>query len=168
MEPPTFRDRRGLFFESYNHKTLEAVLGRSVGFVQDNHSVSHEGVLRGLHFQTGKHAQAKLVRVVRGEVLDVVVDLRRDSNTYRNVFRTILSESNRKMLFIPKGMAHGFLSLKDDSVFLYKCDEYYNKDAESGIIYNDPDLKIDWGFPENKIILSDKDMKLPKLKDLSI
>ncbi len=168
MEPVTYRDRRGLFFESYNQKTLEAALGRSICFVQDNHSVSHEGVLRGLHFQTGNHAQAKLVRVVRGEVLDVVVDIRKGSKTFSNVFKTVLSENNSKMLFIPKGMAHGFLSLKDDTVFLYKCDAYYNTDAESGIIYNDPDLKIDWGYPENKIILSDKDMQLPKFKDLPI
>lgn len=168
LEPLTFRDRRGIFFESYNHKILEDALGRSVSFVQDNHSVSHKNVLRGLHFQTGEHAQAKLVRVARGEVLDVVVDLRRESNTYRNVFRTILTETNRKMLYIPKGMAHGFLSLMDETIFLYKCDEYYNKEAESGIIYNDPDLNIDWGIPEDEIILSEKDMELPKLKDLSL
>lgn len=138
----------------------------TLSFVQDNHSVSHKGVLRGLHFQRGDKAQAKLVRVLKGEVLDVVVDLRKKSPTFKQVFKTVLSDKKNQMLFIPAGMAHGFLSLSDNTVFLYKCDEYYDREAESGIIFNDPDLNINWGTPQDKIVLSEKDRELPKLKDL--
>lgn len=166
IEPIIYKDKRGEFFESFNKRDLEKALGKSLSFVQDNHSVSHRGVLRGLHFQTGNKAQAKLVRVLKGEVLDVVVDLRKESPSYRKSFKTILSEKNKQMLFIPKGMAHGFLSLEDDTVFLYKCDEYYDKESESGIIFNDPELNINWGFPSNKIVLSEKDRKLARLKNV--
>lgn len=168
ITPKIFRDERGAFFESYNERAFMAKLGISVSFVQDNHSISNKGVLRGLHFQSGKYAQAKLVRVVRGEVLDVVVDIRKHSPTYGKHFKVRLSEQNQKMLFIPKGLAHGFLSLEDHTVFIYKCDEYYNKEAETGIIYNDPDLELDWEFPVDKLILSEKDRALPTLKDLGI
>jgi dTDP-4-dehydrorhamnose 3,5-epimerase len=168
IEPIIYRDKRGEFFESFNKRDLEKALGQPLSFVQDNHSVSHRGVLRGLHFQTGHKAQAKLVRVLKGEVLDVVVDLRKESRSYKKVFKTILSEKNNQMLFIPKGMAHGFLSLEDDTIFLYKCDEYYDNQSESGIIFNDPDLNINWGFPSDKIVLSEKDRKLPRLKDLKL
>ena len=168
IEPFIYRDKRGEFFESFNKRDLEKALRQPLSFVQDNHSVSHRGVLRGLHFQTGHMAQAKLVRVLKGEVLDVVVDLRKESPSYRKVFKTILSEKNNQMLFIPKGMAHGFLSLEDDTIFLYKCDEYYDNQSESGIIFNDPDLNINWGFPSDKIVLSEKDRKLPRLKDLKL
>ncbi|MEY8020367.1 dTDP-4-dehydrorhamnose 3,5-epimerase [Muriicola sp. SD30] len=168
IEPIIFRDNRGEFFESFNKRDLEKALGQPLSFVQDNHSVSKKGVLRGLHFQTGHRAQAKLVRVLKGEVLDVVVDLRKESPSYKNVFKTILSEKNKQMLFIPKGMAHGFLSLEDDTVFVYKCDEYYDNQSESGIIFNDPDLNINWGFPSDKIVLSEKDRKLARLKDVKL
>ncbi|MEZ2413736.1 dTDP-4-dehydrorhamnose 3,5-epimerase [Muriicola sp. E247] len=168
IEPIIFKDNRGEFFESFNKRDLEKALGQPLSFVQDNHSVSKKGVLRGLHFQTGHRAQAKLVRVLKGEVLDVVVDLRKESPSYKNVFKTILSEKNKQMLFIPKGMAHGFLSLEDDTVFVYKCDEYYDNQSESGIIFNDPDLNINWGFPSDKIVLSEKDRKLARLKDVKL
>ena len=147
---------------------LEDSLGYEVKFVQDNHSMSAKGVLRGLHFQVGKHAQAKLVRVTAGEVLDVVVDLRKDSPTFGKHYKTTLSGLNNKMLFIPKGMAHGFLCLQDNTVFTYKCDNYYHPESEGGIMYNDPDLNIDWEMPLDKIILSEKDLHLPAFKDLAL
>ncbi len=168
IEPKIFKDQRGVFFESFNKKELEAVLNTPLNFVQDNHSVSKKGVLRGLHFQIGSKAQAKLVRVVQGEVIDVVVDLRKNSLTYLKHYKIKLTAESRRMLFIPKGMAHGFLALKDDTMFLYKCDSYYDTEAESGILYNDPKLNIDWEFPADQIILSDKDKKLPLLRQLKI
>ena len=161
VEPRLFSDERGIFFESYSKADFESSLGKTVNFVQDNHSISKKGVLRGLHFQKGIYAQAKLVRVVKGSVLDVVVDLREGSPTFKQYIKLILSEENRKMLFIPKGMAHGFLSLSEETIFTYKCDNYYNKSAESGIRYNDPDLQIDWGFPDKDFIISQKDLELP-------
>jgi len=164
IEPTLFRDDRGVFFESYNHRKFEEAVGQRIDFVQDNHSVSHKGVLRGLHFQTGKHAQAKLVRVVQGKALDVVVDLRQDSTTFGQHFKMILSESNARLLFVPKGMAHGFLAMEDNTVFLYKCDDYYHKDSEGGIIYNDAELGIDWEYPLNQVLLSEKDLDLPSFK----
>lgn len=168
IEPKVYEDIRGIFFESFNKKLLETGLNAPLNFVQDNHSVSKKGVLRGLHFQIGIKAQAKLVRVVQGEVIDVVVDLRKDSPTYLKHFKTTLTAESRHMLFIPKGMAHGFLALKEDTMFLYKCDSYYDTEAESGILYNDADLNIDWEFPADQIILSDKDKKLPLLRQLKI
>ncbi len=164
IEPIIFKDNRGVFFESYNHSKFEEAIGQRIDFVQDNHSVSHKGVLRGLHFQTGKHAQAKLVRVAKGKALDVVVDLRADSDTFGQHFKMVLSELNAKLLFVPKGMAHGFLALEDNTVFLYKCDAYYQKESEGGIIYNDPELGIDWEFPLNQVLLSGKDLELPSFK----
>ena len=168
ITPKVYDDERGIFFESFNQQEFEKALGRPIQFVQDNHSISNKGVLRGLHFQTGKHAQAKLVRVVKGEVIDVILDIRKDSPTFGNHYKVRLSSLNKQMLFIPKGLAHGFLALEEDTVFLYKCDEYYNNQAESGIIYNDPQWKIDWEFPADQIILSKKDSVLPEFNELGI
>ena len=166
LEPKVHTDARGAFFEAYRKDELEALLGQRIDFVQDNHSVSKKGVLRGLHFQKEPYAQAKLVRVVEGEVLDVVVDLRTGSPTYGQHYKTRLSAENRKILFIPRGMAHGFLSLTEEAIFTYKCDNYYRKDAEAGILFNDPELQIDWEYPLQDLILSEKDRKLPTLKQL--
>ncbi|AXG68958.1 dTDP-4-dehydrorhamnose 3,5-epimerase [Kordia sp. SMS9] len=164
LEPQVFGDSRGSFMESYNEQKFPA----KVHFVQDNQSISQKGVLRGLHFQKGAHAQAKLVRVIRGEVLDVAVDIRPDSKTYGQHFSIILNAENNKQLFVPRGFAHGFAVLEDDTIFAYKCDNFYNKEAESGIIYNDPDIAIDWKLSEEEIMLSDKDKLLPNLKSLSL
>ena len=166
IEPVVYTDKRGLFYESYNKEKFEAVLGYPIKFVQDNHSVSQKGTLRGLHFQKGDHAQAKLVRVVRGSVLDVVVDLRPESPTFGKHYKTRLSAAQSTMLFIPRGMAHGFLALENDTVFTYKCDNYYARESESGIHYADPELKIDWEFPEDQLIVSEKDLNLPSIKTL--
>lgn len=168
LEPRVFADERGVFFESYNKEILEKVLEGPVNFVQDNHSVSHKGVLRGLHFQGGNDAQAKLVRVISGEVIDVVVDLRPESPTFKRHYKTRLTAKENKMLFIPRGMAHGFIALQDNTLFLYKCDNYYNPKAEYGIIFNDPELKINWEYPETEMIISAKDLHLPKLKELKL
>ncbi len=168
IAPIIYEDLRGTFFEAYNKKKFEAVVGRAIEFVQDNHSVSQKGVLRGLHFQKGDDAQAKLVTVVSGKVLDVVVDLRPDSPTFKQHYKTLLSADDPKMIFIPRGMAHGFLVLEDDTVFRYKCDNYFAPESEGGIYYNDPDLKIDWGIAHDEIILSEKDQNLPRLKNLQL
>ena len=143
IEPQIFKDSRGAFFESWNAKKFKQ-LGISEDFVQDNQSVSSKGVLRGLHFQNPPYAQAKLVRVIKGSVLDVAVDLRKNSPTYGMHVSVILSEQNNKSFFIPKGFAHGFLSLEDNTVFNYKCSDYYNKESEGSLLWNDEDLKIDW------------------------
>jgi dTDP-4-dehydrorhamnose 3,5-epimerase len=168
LEHDIFEDDRGKFYESYNKEKVEKVLGFAVNFVQDNHSVSHKGVLRGLHFQEKPYEQSKLVRVIRGEALDVVVDIRPDSPTFGQHYKIKLSENDGISLFIPKGMAHGFLALKNQTVFVYKCDNYYHKESERGIIYNDPDLCIDWENKEEALVLSEKDRKLLGLKDLNI
>jgi dTDP-4-dehydrorhamnose 3,5-epimerase len=166
IEPQVFDDGRGYFFESFNQKRFEEVTGLSVQFVQDNQSKSDRGVLRGLHFQQGEFAQAKLVRVIKGKVLDVVVDIRPDSPTFGKTFSEILSEENQRQIFIPRGFAHGFSVLEDDTIFSYKCDNYYNKASESGIIYNDPELGIDWMLSEDEILLSEKDKVLQSFKSL--
>ncbi len=163
ISPDVFRDHRGIFLESYRKNKFNESTGLVIDFVQDNQSVSTRGVLRGLHFQEGSHAQAKLVRVIFGEVLDVVVDLRPDSPSFKKSLSILLNDKNHHQLFIPQGFAHGFLTLSDVSVFSYKCDRYYSPGAESGIIYNDPDLAIDWGMPENELILSEKDKNLSTL-----
>ncbi|HLT32602.1 MAG TPA: dTDP-4-dehydrorhamnose 3,5-epimerase [Aquaticitalea sp.] len=160
IEPTVFEDQRGYFFESFNQKEFEDVIG-NVNFVQDNESLSTRGVLRGLHYQTGEYAQAKLVRVIKGNVLDVAVDIRKDSKTYGQQFSIELSETNKRQLFIPKGFAHGFIVLSDTAIFSYKCDNYYNKESEGGIIYNDETLNIDWQLSEKEFIISDKDRVLP-------
>jgi dTDP-4-dehydrorhamnose 3,5-epimerase len=159
-------DSRGNFFETFNQHLFNELTGGSIVFVQDNQSKSSKGVLRGLHFQTEEYAQAKLVRVIRGKVLDVCVDLRADSKSFGKYFSIILDDKNNKQLFIPKDFAHGFLALEDNTIFSYKCDNYYNKSSERGIIYNDPSLRIDWNFPENEILLSEKDKNLPAFETL--
>lgn len=166
LTPTVFSDGRGRFFESYKKEAFNEALGQEVNFVQDNESFSSKGVLRGLHFQKGAFAQAKLVRVVHGSVLDVVVDLRPDSTTYGEHFSIELSADNKKQLFVPRGFAHGFVVLSDTAVFSYKCDNYYNKESESGIIYNDSTLNIDWILPSEQLQLSEKDLLLPKFKSL--
>jgi dTDP-4-dehydrorhamnose 3,5-epimerase len=163
VEPRIFGDERGFFFESFNQKTFLDLTGHNTLFVQDNQSYSVKGVLRGLHLQKGGSAQAKLVRVVKGEVLDVAVDLRTGSKTYGKHFGVRLSESNNLQLFIPRGFAHGFVVLSDDAIFQYKCDNYYDKAAEGGIHYADPSLAIDWILPNDQLIVSSKDMELPDM-----
>lgn len=164
IEPKIFNDERGYFLESYNENTFQNGVGKRVHFVQDNQSFSTKGVLRGLHYQTEEHAQAKLVRVLQGEVLDVVVDVRPKSTTYGEHITILLSSENQKQFFIPRGFAHGFLVLSDTATFFYKCDNFYNKESEGGIIYNDMSLNIDWKLPEQNLIISDKDMILPPLE----
>ncbi len=166
IEPTVFGDSRGSFFESFNQHRFNELTGLDVSFVQDNQSVSQRGVLRGLHFQVGMHAQAKLVRVIKGRVLDVAVDIRKGSSTFGQVFSIELSGENNKQLFIPRGFAHGFSVLENDTIFAYKCDNYYNKESESGIIFNDIDLNIDWKLTKNEVLLSEKDKTLNRLKDL--
>ena len=156
VQPDVFTDERGYFFESYQKEKFRE-LGISADFVQDNESMSMKGVLRGLHFQVPPFAQGKLVRVVRGSVLDVAVDLRKNSGTYGKWESVLLSAENKLMLYIPEGFAHGFLVLEDYTIFQYKCTNYYHRESERGIIWNDPDLKIDWGI-ENPLV-SDKDLK---------
>ena len=165
IEPKVFLDERGAFFESFQKENLEQALGSTINFVQDNQSISKHGVLRGLHFQEGEHAQAKLIQVVQGEVLDVIVDMRKDSATFGQHLSFVLSDSNRKSIFIPKGMAHGFLARSEEVIFSYKCDAYYNQASERGIVYNDQTLDIDWDYPIENIILSQKDTELPTFKE---
>lgn len=152
-----FGDSRGGFFESFNRKTFQNLTGVDVNFVQDNQSTSMRGVLRGLHFQKGDAAQAKLVRVLHGAVLDVAVDLRKDSETFGRYYSIELTSTSHTQLFIPRGFAHGFIVLSDTAVFFYKCDNYYDKSAEGGIIYNDPQLNIDWRLDSSEFVLSEKD-----------
>lgn len=161
-----FPDPRGYFFESFNQKKFESLTGLNISFVQDNQSKSSRGVLRGLHFQQGEHAQSKLVRVLQGKVLDVAVDLRKDSPTFGQHVTIELSEENHVQFFVPRGFAHGFIVLSDRAVFFYKCDNYYNKASEGGILYNDDALGIDWKMNESELLLSDKDMELRKLNDI--
>ena len=155
LTPKVFKDERGYFMESYNHKKWERLL--KTDFVQDNESLSEKGVLRGLHFQKPPYAQAKLVRVVRGSVLDVAVDLRKSSPTYGQYFKIILSAENKKQFFIPAGFAHGFLCLEDDTIFSYKCSEYYHSESEVIIQWSDASIKIDWGI--NNPLVSERDTK---------
>ena len=164
--PRIFEDKRGVFFETFNNKDFSKKIGMQVDFVQDNQSISSFGVLRGLHFQKGKDAQAKLVRVIVGKILDIVVDLRKDSETFGRSFSYILDSIKNEQLFVPRGFAHGFITLSERSIFSYKCDNFYNNASESGIIYNDTTLALDWKLSEDDIIVSDKDLLLPKLKDL--
>jgi dTDP-4-dehydrorhamnose 3,5-epimerase len=160
FEPRVWEDGRGYFFESYNRQTFEAA-GITARFVQDNQARSTRGVLRGLHYQTGAFAQAKLVRVIEGEVLDIAVDLREDSATYGQWFSIRLSAENKKQLFVPRGFAHGYVVLSDTAEFAYKCDNFYARAHEGGIIYNDPTLNIDWEITGIDLIISEKDLALP-------
>ena len=168
LQPQLFKDERGHFYESFNLSSFEKTIGQCVNFVQDNESLSSKGVLRGLHFQKGEFAQAKLVRVVKGSVQDVVVDMRPNSKTYGQYFSIELSEENRSQLFIPRGLAHGFLVLENETIFCYKCDNFYNKEAESGILYNDTSLAINWNTLEKDFIISKKDLMLPKFKEVEL
>lgn len=165
IEPKIFHDDRGYFMESFNEARFEQETGVKVHFIQDNQSFSTKGVLRGLHYQTGDHSQAKLVRVLHGEVLDIAVDIRPDSKTYGEHVAIVLSGENQRQFFVPRGFAHGFLVLSDRASFFYKCDNYYNKESEGGIIFNDQALKIDWMLPEENLIISDKDKILPTLEN---
>lgn len=164
IEPRVFPDKRGFFMESYNKREFEAI-GLTMEFVQDNHSKSTKGVLRGLHFQD-KHPQGKLVRVIRGEVFDVAVDIRRGSPTFGKWYGIILSEDNKRMFYIPEGFAHGFLVLSDEADFLYKCTDYYHPDEDNGIIWNDPDIGIDWPLNGMEPILSEKDKKRKRINEV--
>ena len=166
LEPNKIGDSRGYFFESFNASKFAELTGRTVDFVQDNQSFSTKGVLRGLHAQAGQYAQAKLVRVLQGAVLDVVLDARPDSPTFGQHEAIELSAENNLQVFIPRGFLHGFVVLSDSATFFYKCDNYYNPQAEGGVYYGDDDLNIDWIVPEDKLILSEKDQKLPRLKEL--
>jgi dTDP-4-dehydrorhamnose 3,5-epimerase len=163
VEPAVFEDARGYFMESFNKERFNAKIGASMDFIQDNQSFSSRGVIRALHYQTGEHAQAKLVRVLSGMVLDVAVDIRSDSPTFGEHVAIELSAENKKQLFIPRGFAHGFVALSETAEFFYKCDNYYNKASEGGIIYNDPTINIDWKVPLNEILVSEKDVILPTL-----
>ncbi len=165
IEPKVFQDSRGYFFESFSERDFAEQVA-PVKFVQDNESKSCYGVVRGLHFQKPPHAQAKLVRVIRGRVLDVAVDLRSGSPTYGRSCAVELSEDNRRQLFIPKGFAHGFSVLSEEAVFQYKCDDYYAPQCEGAVLWNDPDIGIDWGVPPDHVILSEKDARSPLLKNL--
>lgn len=162
IEPKVWEDGRGYFFESYNRARF-GEQGISKEFVQDNQSLSQKNSLRGLHFQAPPYAQAKLVRVIKGSVLDVAVDIRKDSPTYGQSYSLELNESNMLQLYVPEGFAHGFRALEDETLFFYKCSALYNKASERGILWNDPDLNIDWGIREP--VLSEKDSSQPLFKD---
>lgn len=165
LEPKIIGDERGSFMESFNEKIFAEGVGQQVHFVQDNQSFSTKGVLRGLHYQTGAHAQAKLVRVLNGEVLDVAVDLRPNSPTYGQHETALLTGDNQIQFYIPRGFAHGFLVLSETATFFYKCDNFYNAASEGGILFNDPTLTIDWKFPIEDMIISEKDQQLPTLEN---
>lgn len=167
LEPKVFGDERGYFFESFSQREFEEKVCKTT-FVQDNESSSRYGVLRGLHFQKPPHAQAKLVRVVKGKVLDIAVDIRKGSPTFGHHVSIELSGENKRQLFIPRGFAHGFAVLSDEVVFQYKCDRYYVPHSEGGILWNDPALGIDWKLPEEDVILSEKDKKNVLLNELKL
>ena len=162
FEPRVFEDSRGYFFEAYN-ETVFREAGLDLTFVQDNQSKSSFGVIRGLHYQLNPYAQTKLVRVLEGKILDVAVDLRRGSATYGQHIAVELSAENKKQLLIPAGFAHGFSVISESATVLYKCDAFYNKESEAGVIFNDPALRIDWQIPTGREIVSDKDKALPPL-----
>lgn len=166
IKPQIFEDKRGLFLETYHRKRFYELTGIDTEFVQDNQSISRYGVLRGLHYQKGEFAQTKIVRAIYGKVLDVVVDLRPDSPSFKKTYSVILDDENLYQLYVPKGFGHGFLTLSEKSVFAYKCDHYYTPGSEAGLIYNDPELGIDWDFPEEKMIISDKDKVQPTFKQV--
>lgn len=165
IEPRVFGDSRGYFFESFSERDFKREVA-DVDFVQDNESKSSYGVVRGLHFQKSPYAQAKLVRVVKGKVLDVAVDLRKESPTFGRYVAMELSEENHRQMFIPRGFAHGFSVLSEEVIFQYKCDNYYAPQSEGAVAWDDPDLDIDWKIPAGKVLLSEKDKKHPRLKDI--
>ncbi len=164
IKPNVFKDERGSFCETYNKNDFKSI-GISYEFLQDNQSVSNKGVLRGLHFQNPPFEQGKLIRVVKGSVRDIVVDIRNNSPQYGKYFSVILSEENNLMLWVPPGFAHGFLTLEDNTIFIYKCSQVYNKASEGAILWNDPDLNIDWNIDEPNI--SEKDKSAIKFKMLN-
>ena len=166
IEPRVFGDARGYFFESFNAREFAQATGIDVTFVQDNESMSHYGVLRGLHYQQPPYAQSKLVRVVEGSVLDVAVDIRKGSPTYGQYVAVELSAENHHQFYMPKGIAHGFSVLSEKVIFQYKCDEFYAPQSEGAIAWDDPDLNIDWLLPRDKILLSEKDRHHPCLRDV--
>lgn len=162
FDPKLWKDDRGYFYEAFNANTFKEA-GIDADFVQDNQARSTFGVLRGLHYQVGKFAQAKLVRVLEGEVLDVVVDIREGSSTYGKSYSVLLSAENKRQMFIPRGFAHGYVVLSETAEFFYKCDNFYSKESEGGLLYNDPQLNIDWKIDLDKAILSEKDLVNPVL-----
>ena len=164
FEPKVFEDKRGYFYESYNQQTF-AEEGVSINFLQDNQARSSYGVVRGLHYQLEPFAQTKLLRVLSGEIIDAVVDIRKNSPTYGKAYTILLSAENKKQLLVPKGFAHGYSVISQTAEVFYKCDEFYHKEAEGGIAWNDPSLEIDWQIPADKILVSEKDQQLPFLKD---
>ena len=166
LNPGVFKDERGYFYESFNEKVFNPLTGTKVNFIQDNQSYSSKGTLRGLHFQTGDAAQAKLVRVTKGSAFDVAVDLRPDSPTFKHWYGVELSENNHLQFFIPRGFAHAFVALEDNTIFQYKVDNYYSSENDGGVIWNDEELAITW--PELKLELSEKDKNLPKLNQLNL
>lgn len=166
IRPKVFEDTRGYFFESYNEKLFREA-GVNIRFVQDNQSRSSYGVIRGLHMQKEPHAQAKLLRVLEGAIFDVAVDLREGSATYGKWFGLEISSSNHMQLLIPAGFCHGFSVLSEKATVLYKCDTFYHPESEAGIRFDDPDLAIDWKIPDDKVSVSEKDSKLPYLKDFT-
>ena len=169
LEPRVFRDARGYFFESWRQADFDQHIGRHVEFIQDNESKSSYGVLRGLHYQKGEYSQAKLVRVIRGRVLDVAVDIRKSSPTFGKYVAVELSEDNKRQLFIPRGFAHGFLVLSDEAVFTYKVDNVYAPQHEASIRWNDKDINIEWPISADDVLTSEKDLlKAPSLKDADV
>lgn len=166
IEPKLWQDERGYFFESYHKRRLQEETGLEINFVQDNESKSKYGVVRGLHMQRGSFAQSKLVRVLKGSILDVAVDVRKDSPTFGAHFSIELNEENKKQLFIPAGFLHGFSVLSEEAIVYYKCDAFYDKDSEDGVNPLDSDLNIDWQIPREQMILSEKDEKAQRFKDL--
>jgi len=162
IEPAVYEDSRGYFFESYKENDFFAA-GITARFVQDNQARSSYGVIRGLHYQLPPHTQTKMIRVLQGNILDVALDLRRGSPTFGQVFSIELSSVNKKQLFIPKGFAHGYSVLSETAEVFYKCDAFYHKEAEAGVLFNDPALAIDWRIPEDKVIISEKDLRYPEL-----
>ncbi|OOG15712.1 dTDP-4-dehydrorhamnose 3,5-epimerase [Sphingobacterium sp. CZ-UAM] len=166
LEPAKYGDSRGYFFESFNEKTFNTLTNTNTHFVQDNQSFSTKGVLRGLHAQAGEHAQAKLVRVLQGKVLDVAVDVRPNSPTFGEYVAVELSDENNLQLFIPRGFLHGFVVLSETATFFYKCDNFYNKEAECGVNPLDEDLVVDWAIPIEEMILSDKDKEALSFKEV--
>ena len=165
IEPKIIKDERGYFMESFNEDTFQKGVNQQVHFVQDNQSFSSKGVLRGLHYQTGVHAQAKLVRVLHGEVLDIAVDIRPGSQTFGQYEAVVLSGENQRQFFVPRGFAHGFLVMSETATFFYKCDNFYNKDSEGGISYNDKTINVNWDFPVEELIISEKDKVQPTLEN---
>jgi dTDP-4-dehydrorhamnose 3,5-epimerase len=165
IEPTIFEDERGYFFEKFNEQKFEELTGMNGHFVQDNISKSSYGVLRGLHLQKGEHSQAKLVSCLDGKVWDVAVDLREDSPTFGQWFGIELTDENKLQLYIPRGFGHGFSVLSDTAVFAYKCDNFYNKESEGSVKYNDPDLNIDWKVKKEDVVLSEKDQNAPGFKE---